>query len=475
MSNQYIIQPLAIYSLLFPHYNILLNKVNNNSTNNSNHTNQPNYTTSHVQSSSADPHNTRWSEVSIPRFIVLMSLFSTVENAIFYPFYVLKTREQADRNVTRKPGISSSKYHLQYILRTQGIRGLYKGFWSSCFVSLPAYGVYMAVYTAAKDKLGYNASERNGASFYAPFVAGLIADAASVALYVPGDVVVQRLQIASSPYKSFLHACKEIYKNEGLKGFFQGFGATFLTSGIASAIWWCVYENTKNFLYKHSNSKEISEDKEVEQTKNLWEAVVGVNRIPQIVAGFTAGTITSTIINPLDVVKTRLQTQDTGLITINPPAIKEQHKAHKQTQPTTTPISTTLQHHTAKSTQSIPPTLRSEPISISVKTTALFNKNAAANTDTAAPINGEVKRASSIQAIKLERPYRYKNVLDGLVRIYAEEGVHGYFRGVVPKLISRGPLSAMSSLLYELVLYCSRKDLSTSADKNHQQRQQQFA
>ena len=44
----------------------------------------------------------------------------------------------------------------------------------------------------------------------------------------------------------------------------------------------------------------------------------------------------------------------------------------------------------------------------------------------------------------------------GLYRIWIDEGMRGYWRGIMPKLLSRGPLSAMSSLLYEVVLHLSK-------------------
>ena len=109
-----------------------------------------------------------------------------------------------------------------------------------------------------------------------------------------------------------------------------------------------------------------------------------VNRGPQLAAGFIAGTVTSSLINPLDVVKTRLQVQD-----------------------------------------SQSPSTAGKP-----------------------------------------KPYR--NFVHGLRQVYVEEGVRGYVRGLVPKLVSRGPLSAMSSLMYELVLYMSRMDDATPEERRRQ-------
>lgn len=186
---------------------------------------------------------------------------------------------------------------------------------------------------------------------------------------MPGDVIVQRLQVVNSPYKSTLDAVRKIYKNEGITGYYRGLGATFIVSVLASSIWWTAYENVKRILYSPSVLPYLVWSKSTDEDNHH------VHRVPQLTAGFVAGTFTSACVNPLDVVKTRIQTQH------------------------------------------IP--------------------NLGANKSTVA----------------------YKNIFHGLKCLWAEEGVHGLLRGVLPKLMSRGPLSAASALIFELVLYYSRDDI----------------
>jgi len=180
---------------------------------------------------------------------------------------------------------------------------------------------------------------------------------------------VQRLQVADSPYKSSFDAIRKIYVNEGIKGYYRGLGATFIVSVLASSMWWMAYENVKLLLYRPSILPYFTWSKSSDEKTNH------VNRLPQLTAGFIAGTITSTCVNPFDVVKTRIQTQN--IYTLG------------------TTSSTIL----------------------------------------------------------------YKNMFHGLKCLWHEEGVHGLLRGVLPKLLSRGPLSAISALVFELVLYYSRDDL----------------
>lgn len=258
----------------------------------------------------------------------------------------------------------------------------------------------VGVYTWVKNQLGYRQSGRDAegklqlSSLYAPLVAGVVADAASVALYVPGDIIVQRLQLRNSPYSSFSDACRKIYRAEGIKGFFTGLTATFVTGGLASAVWWVVYENTKASLYAAQTPAAAPVSSS--GNSSVWSEVWSVNRWPQINSGFIAGTITAVLINPLDVVKTRLQVQG-------------------------------AQNNT---------------------TAAAATTGAAAST--AAPAAGSS---------------RYRNMLHGMVRLWKDEGVRGFSRGLVPKLVSRGPLSAVSGLTYEVVLQLSRNQPAVAAHK----------
>lgn len=59
---------------------------------------------------------------------------------------------------------------------------------------------------------------------------------------------------------------------------------------------------------------------------------------------------------------------------------------------------------------------------------------------------------------------KYRSLAHGLRRIYRDEGFKGYWRGVMPKIVSRGPLSAMSSLLYEVVMHLSKTDEAKRAE-----------
>ena len=45
--------------------------------------------TNQIEKESFDPHTTRWSDVNLLKFSTLITVSSTIENAIFYPYVCL--------------------------------------------------------------------------------------------------------------------------------------------------------------------------------------------------------------------------------------------------------------------------------------------------------------------------------------------------------------------------------------------------
>jgi hypothetical protein len=103
------------------------------------------------------------------------------------------------------------------------------------------------------------------------FVAGAFADFAANFFVVPLEVIVQRIQIqdqnAKNKYSGGIDAVKQIYAQEGVRGFFRGFGATLLAYAPASAVWWSVYERCKalfsEYLFTERTGDRIVVDQHV--------------------------------------------------------------------------------------------------------------------------------------------------------------------------------------------------------------------
>ena len=134
------------------------------------------------------------SHVDLNKLAVLTTLYSLVEGFITYPFDLVKTRQQVAPRGSPATVLSTTQY-VHALIREGGPRSLYRGFGWNVFGGVPSEVAYYATYTHAKDLMlqTHNGRQNPGLVF---FGAGLLSDAISVLLWVPADIVSQRLQLA---------------------------------------------------------------------------------------------------------------------------------------------------------------------------------------------------------------------------------------------------------------------------------------
>src|SRR4051812_21963480 len=189
---------------------------------------------------------------------------------------------------------------------------------------------------------------------------GLIADLAAAPVYVPSEVLKTRLQLQgrfNNPhfdsgynYRGTLNAMRTIVRHEGFGALFHGFKATLWRDLPFSALQFAFYEEERGLAKRYMGSHNIG--------------------LPlEILTAATAGGMAGVITTPLDVVKTRIQTQhnDVPSTSTKPPA------------GTFSPSK-----HTIEPTK--PPPLN-RPISTSSPSTTLRN-HGAATLDTSSVITG---------------------------------------------------------------------------------------
>lgn len=187
---------------------------------------------------------------------------------------------------------------LRTTFRMEGVPGLYRGFSIAFAGSAPASCLYFGSYEVAKSYLralpflSYN-------PFIADFSAGLVAECASCVLWVPIDVVKERLQVQSKlsdsslKYRGGFSAIASILRQEGLMGLYRGYGATVASFGPLSAI----------YLAGH------------EKLKIIAQTALGLKSVSDLPApyifgsGALAGAVAAFVTNPLDMAKLRLQVQ----------------------------------------------------------------------------------------------------------------------------------------------------------------------
>lgn len=128
---------------------------------------------------------------------------------------------------------------VQQTLRHEGIGGLYRGLGTVVSIGTPAFVLYLATYEKAKQRLcAAPALERH--QFVGHFAAGMAAETVSCLVYVPVDVVKERLQVqrrlrsgreipgALPMYRGTWHALATIMETEGLRGVYR----------VSAWVWW---------------------------------------------------------------------------------------------------------------------------------------------------------------------------------------------------------------------------------------------
>jgi solute carrier family 25 protein 38 len=116
-------------------------------------------------------------------------------------------------------------------------------------------------------------------------------------LMMPITVIKVRYESNLYEYKSLVSASRDIFQKEGMRGFFRGFGATASRDAPYAGLYVVFYEQSKKRLSK------LASKLDVEDTRLSSSTSAGIN----FVSGITAAGLGTTITNPFDAIKTRLQ------------------------------------------------------------------------------------------------------------------------------------------------------------------------
>ncbi|CAM9195261.1 unnamed protein product, partial [Discosporangium mesarthrocarpum] len=222
-------------------------------------------------------------------------------------------------------GFRNTLHVLRVTLAEEGVWGLYRGFVAVAVGGTPGTCIYLTTYEVAKNMLEADAGT---GQFGVHFTAGMVAETICCVVYVPVDVVKERLQVQRSAsstgglpqYTGTRNALGSILRTEGLWGIYKGYGATLASFGPFSALYFTFYEQAK------ATSQQLWE-------KRMPPWALGSKQACAVRKGFIstgeegegngvelpfwvtlanaagAGSLASWITSPLDMAKLRLQVQ----------------------------------------------------------------------------------------------------------------------------------------------------------------------
>ncbi|CAM8948563.1 unnamed protein product [Rhodiola kirilowii] len=228
-----------------------------------------------------------------------VSGFATV--ALMHPLDVVRTRFQVnDGRATHIPTYNNTAHAVYTISRTEGLRGLYAGFYPAVLGSTVSWGLYFFFYSRAKERYSKNREEKLTPGLH---LASAAEAGALVSLCTnPIWLVKTRLQLQtplhqSQPYSGLHDAFKTILKEEGWRALYKGFLPSLFLQISHGAIQFTAYEELRKAVVEYKSRKNLTSSEADDQLNSVDYAALGAS------SKFAA----ILVCYPLQVIRSRLQ------------------------------------------------------------------------------------------------------------------------------------------------------------------------
>ncbi|KAI3454824.1 hypothetical protein Pfo_011487 [Paulownia fortunei] len=240
---------------------------------------------------------------------------------MMHPVDTIKTRIQSQAVFNGCKNQNSAIQMVRAVWATDGLAGFYRGVTPGIMGSLATGATYFGVIESTKKWMEESYPSLGG--HWAHFISGALGDTLGSFIYVPCEVIKQRMQVQGSKkywtsvvvkegsrakhgmhlygyYSGMFQAGCSIWKEQGLKGLYVGYWSTLARDVPFAGLMVTFYEAFKNMtqygkqkLFPNSNF----------HTNSSFEGLL---------LGGLAGGLSAYLTTPLDVVKTRLQVLGTS-------------------------------------------------------------------------------------------------------------------------------------------------------------------
>jgi solute carrier family 25 (mitochondrial folate transporter), member 32 len=333
-------------------------------------------------------------------------------------------REAWEKNLhdqARAKGVSVAEISSQYeglsgtmrkIWTENGVKGFYRGLGPTIFGYLPTWAIYFTVYDQCKTFLASNFNPTGEEDFINHILSAMTAGMVSTTCTSPLWVVKTRFMLQSvkdpstRPYRHTGDAFVQIYRTEGLRGFYRGLlPSLFGVSHVA--VQFPLYESFKAWVREQNESDELT---------------------PSAILLCSSGAkmIASMLTYPHEVLRTRLQMQPRiiGSVASSPVAA-----------PANGGLEGKISHESGKRTMH----------------TLTGMRNVKARRTRLVPQLGN-RQISGMGNVSGQSANRYTGVLQACATIAREEGLRGFYKGMGVNLIRTVPSSALTILTYEVMM-----------------------
>jgi hypothetical protein len=184
--------------------------------------------------SAGDDDHLGWNQMDHRKYLLYSGTFLFGLDLAMYPIDLLKTRQQFD--LSKNTSDRSILRLFQHVWQGEGMRGLYRGVAVTSIGGVPGSLTYFGCYEYTKAWLETRLHHQRGSNmphagdvWLVNLVAGFVADATSLILHTPADVISQRLMVATHARDVDIHAqaprsvemrgiVRSILHQEGLRG-----------------------------------------------------------------------------------------------------------------------------------------------------------------------------------------------------------------------------------------------------------------
>lgn len=233
-----------------------------------------------------DDDDLEWEEwkpnrISFVYHMMAGSMAGLAEHVSIFPIDTLKTHIQCERCGAVSP--FQTWNCATKIIKREGIFRLWRGVSAMFAGCVPAHAAYFSIFENMKIFLG---ADKEG---HHPLKAAFCGAAATFShdlCMTPFDTVKQRMQLGY--YKNLTDCVKSIRATEGIKAFYYSFPTTLMMNLPFGCVMVAVNESARKIINPTGK----------------------YNFMASMVAGTIAGTVAAAVTTPLDVIKTKLQTQN---------------------------------------------------------------------------------------------------------------------------------------------------------------------
>ena len=313
------------------------------------------------------------SRISFVHHMIAGSVAGLSEHVTIFPIDTIKTNIQCEKCGSMSP--FQTWNCAERIVRKDGPLRLWRGVSTMFAGCVPAHAVYFSVFEFIK---GFVGADRDGHHPIGAAFSGASAAFGHDLIMTPFDTVKQRMQLGH--YRSIGHGFRAIVNAEGLGALYVSLPTTLLMNLPYGCIMVAVNESARKVLNPSGDYKTST----------------------NLVAGAIAGASAAVLTNPLDLIKTKLQTQN-----LEPSHIAEQSTCHQ-------------------SNQSVAPVLNNRSFTTLTAATKPSMEVPFSTTNT-----------------------RYTGAFQVAMNIYKESGLIGFSSGMFPRVLVHTPSVAISWTAYE--------------------------